>query len=295
MENMNEKMMQENPVEVTERSPAESPETNDSQIQQPENNNTSEPLPEIREVKGYCPKDKMISIKDYSGQQSLYLEVKFRKEWFLRWCAQHGHEGVLDDSDIRFNPECRLVEGKATVSVDGKIIGKSAACKPYDVSLGNCSPTVFQDVGTIALGRALANAGFGTVNGFLDDGDTCTLADAPVATPTQTPGAAPVSNNPMIQMANTAAAQQTPPQNQRQSQRQSRKASDIAPVSSAEEARQAVMPIGVNKGKTLGEIYEAKKEAIVYFARRGENKFDKPGYENLTQACAMILDAEKSE
>ena len=266
-----------------------------------------EPLPEVRAVTGYCPKDKMITIKDYSGKDSLYLEVKYRKEWFLRWCAEHGCEGVLDDSDVRYNPESRLVEGKATVVVNGRVIGKSSACKPYDVSRDMCSPTVFQDVGTIALGRALANAGFGTVNGVLDDGDTRTLSDAPVAIPQreqERQNLAPASANPMMQMM--AAPQSAPPQGRRPnaarptqqqaaptngSAPKAKRASDIAPASSVQEALAAIMPIGANKGKPLGEIYKAQKAAIVFFANRDKRPFDKPGFENLTKACQMILDA----
>lgn len=270
---------------------------------------------EVRAVAGYDPSKLTIAIQDGSGTVSAYLEVKHRKDWFLRWCHQNNYCGLLDDSEITYNPASKMVEGKATVYVDGKVIGKSAACKPYDPDRPeNNSATVFQDVGTLAMGRALANAGFGTVNCILDEGDTSSvLSDAPVVMQPSSACASMRRNqgNPMFDIldAPSGGNQVSPapkpvaqapatfqaPVSKKDTPRPARfgRALDIVPVSTVEEARQAIMPFGSHKGKTLGEIFATvSRKAIVYYANCGNRPFDNDGYKNLTAACRMILKAE---
>ncbi len=270
---------------------------------------------EVRSVVGYDPGKLTIAVQDRQGVISAYLEVKHRKDWFLRWCRQNNFSGVLDDSEITYNPASKMVEGKATVYVDGKVIGKSAACKPYDPDHPeNNSMTVFQDVGTIAMGRALANAGFGTVNCVLEEGDTSSvLSDAPVAiqkppascTPTHVQGnpmfdildvpfgEMPASPASEVKSGTQAPAPAPVPKNDTRRPAKFGRAPDIAPVSSVEEARRALMPFGSHKGKTLGEIFAVvNRNAIIFYANCGTRPFNNPDYKNLTAACKMILKAE---
>jgi len=293
------------------------------------NENTKRTLPEVRAVEGYDPAAKMIKIMDQNNRESLYLEVKYRKDWFLRWCQANGKQGLLDDSEIAYNPTSKMVEGKAFIYVEGKLFAKSIAAKPYDPErMADFSSTIFQDVGTIAIGRALANAGFGTVNCCLEDGDTRTvLADAPVNVPASsslspskpdTSPSRPLENNPMQELLKQGSAakkqasttqatrtqQPTQPQQTAQSQPSAQttpagakparfsKKPDIALPRTVEEARQAIMPIGNYAGRTLGEIYTAlNRNSIIYCAGRASRPFNRPEYPNLTKACQMILDA----
>jgi len=306
----------------------------------------------VREVEGYDPSQNLIKLRDYQGRESLYLEVKHRKDWFLRWCYANGKIGMLDDSEIVYNPISKMVEGKATVYIDGQIMARSAASKPYDPeNMSNFSRTVFQDVGTIAIGRALANAGFGTVNCCLEDGDTLTtLADAPVAPPSSVSSPSAPSASSVASPATKPAPQQANPENHplmqllRQPQQPSatnqnantrtvsptpnaggtaekqtkedpadsssqtalktasttarttpgfKKNPDIPLPKTVEEAKQAIMPIGSFRGKTLGEMLVQNVNQIAYYAGRyGNRKFANPAYPNLMKACQMILDAE---
>lgn len=306
----------------------------------------------VREIEGYDLSQSLIKIRDYQGRESLYLEVKHRKDWFLRWCQANGKIGMLDDSEITYNPVSKMVEGKATVYINGEIMARSAASKPYDPeNMSHFSRTVFQDVGTIAIGRALANAGFGTVNCCLEEGDTLTtLADAPVVPSASSSTAAPsASSAPSVASpATKPAPQQANPENHplmqllQQSQQPSatntettqaktetsvpvsspssaspsspsqaaptttattpqssrttpgfKKNPDISLPKTVEEAKQAIMPFGSSRGKTLGEMLAQNINQIAYYAGRyGNRKFANPAYPNLMKACQMILDAE---
>lgn len=42
-------------------------------------------MEDLRKVQGYDPTPLMIRIMDKQGREALYLEVKHRKDWFLRW------------------------------------------------------------------------------------------------------------------------------------------------------------------------------------------------------------------
>ncbi len=264
----------------------------------------------VRAVAGYNPSDSMIVIKDMMGREAKYLEVKYRKAWFLLWCQQNNKAGYLDDSHISYNPISKMVEGQAFVKVDGEIVGQSAACKPYDPeNPANYSKTVFQDVGTIAMGRALSNCGFGTVNGCLEDGDTTSvLADAPVPIPNQCSNIS--GANPMLNIINSVSKAPDHTESLERSVSkaknikdvpqklgQSKTYADIAPAGTLEDALMMPMPFGRFKGKTLGELYNEPntQRAIVFYAGRSSTPYkNEKYYPNLVAACRMILDNERS-
>ncbi len=292
-----------------------------------------EKMEEVRIVSGYDPIKHAIDIVDVQGRAAKYLEVKYRKDWFLRWCKEHDSVGVLDDSEIAYNPVSKMVEGKATVFVNGNVIGRSSASKPYDPErMSEFSRTVFQDVGTIAMGRALANAGFGTVNCSLEEGNTTEdLADAPIQTPdssvtehelnpmleilnisevnVQMPKQSncPDSKamladknenvvNPLRELANVSMTTEETPKTEERPKKNFKLGfltePDIEPVTTVEDARKAIMPIGLKHGETLGKVFEENKYMIIFYAGKGATKFNKPEYKNFTRACQLILEAE---
>ena len=281
----------------------------------------------LREVSGYNPQEHMIQITDPDGKSRAYLEVCHRKDWFLRYCEEHGVSGLLDDSEVKIDRESKLVIVTAKVFMDNKLIGISSAAKVYDPAYAQPNDTPVQNAGTIALGRALANAGFGTTASYSPGEDSDILADAPVRVPSDPEPTA--ENNPLIAAiegnapknmttAQSAAAailgqaqknrtpQQTKPSPQpdpvseenasaggdsARGDQPTEVEADIPPVHSKSEAYAAVIPVGVMKGRTIGEVLNTQRggKAILFALRKKEYASRFP---ELANAIAIALDVK---
>lgn len=116
--------------------------------------------PNPRYCKEYDPAQDFIQLPPYreGGPASMWLEVKFRVFWFQQYCKENNIRGYIDDSDVSYCPEVNCARAVCTVYMDDMVVGKSAAYVPMDRDYA------FQTAGTSAKGRALANAGFGTLN-----------------------------------------------------------------------------------------------------------------------------------
>ena len=294
----------------------------------------------LREVEGYNPQDHIIQIPDRDCKSRAYLEVCHRKDWFLRYCEQKGIVGLLDDSDVRIDREAKLVIVTGKVFMDNKLVGISTAARVYDPNYAQPTDTPVQTAGTVAIGRALANAGFGTTASYSPGEDGDILADAPVSAPTNqgsaTDAIPSADNNPLLaaiegrppeemNTAQTAAAavlgqvqknkrnQQTEeikkdpaPQQPVNSKdpipaahqqvtdnvapvqmsidgakndnralppwETSQDEKDIPPVATKAEAYAAIIPVGVMKGRTIGEVLNTQRNgrAILFAFRKPE-------------------------
>lgn len=289
----------------------------------------------LREVEGYNPQDHIIQIPDRDGKSRAYLEVCHRKDWFLRYCEQKGIVGLLDDSDVRIDREAKLVIVTGKVFMDNKLVGISTAARVYDPNYAQPTDTPVQTAGTVAIGRALANAGFGTTASYSPGEDGDILADAPVRVPTEQELAADAipsaDNNPLLaaiegrppeemNTAQTAAAavlgqaqknkrtqqadelKQRPVSQPNVSSKDTTPATyqqvtdnvapvqmsmdgakndnsatpqdekDIPPVATKAEAYAAIIPVGVMKGRTIGEVLNTQRNgrAILFAFRKPE-------------------------
>lgn len=108
----------------------------------------------------YDPIPDMTFITEEGKQPNPYLEVGYRVRWFHQWLRDNRATGYIDDSDVRYYPEIKMLMAKAYVYINGKLVGTSCATKPFD-------PDEKYDINPIsyactqAKGRALNNAGFG--------------------------------------------------------------------------------------------------------------------------------------
>lgn len=271
----------------------------------------------VREVPGFEPK--LTKIKNRNGEDTLYLLVADRKDWFFRWCEANNKSGVLDDSEYVINESAKLVIVTATVYVDGVCVAKSSACRVYDPANPDANATPIQEAGTSALGRALANFGFSSANCAPEPEELKVLADAPVAFEQFE-----TSNNPMLAMVKNATAQSSTtedtsnetakqqsgaastdnsksaqpasttkrPAAKKSASTQTVETGDVAPVKTVEEAFKIVLPVTAKKGNTLGLLWNTTgdKSLIYYLAGQGKSQFlgaDK--YPNLVHACKLII------
>lgn len=216
----------------------------------------------------YNPTESMINLNYVIDGQEItekYLEVKYRVQWFNEYLSENNLDGFIDDSEVTYLPDAHMLKAVATVYIDGKIVGKSAAGMNYDASDPNRNITAVQTVCTQAKGRALANAGFGTINCAVEAGSDAIPCDAGIPIDSQTMG---VDNAP-IEARNVPT-----PQPEKTGM-------------TVDEARRFVLPIGKYKGKTIAEAMTLDAEYVKFFI---SDRFDAQNkYSKLKEAVAVAL------
>jgi len=112
----------------------------------------------------YDPEKDLITVQyDEKQPAELYLEVKNRVFWFNKYCEEKGLRGLIDESQIQFVPEMNMVAVTAKVFIDDKLVAAAVAGRPFVPGDNENNCTLIQTVATTAKGRALADAGFGTI------------------------------------------------------------------------------------------------------------------------------------
>ena len=120
---------------------------------------------EIRRC-GYDPTGDMIPIKynEMGESEELYLEVKYRVLWFNRYCMDNGIDGLIGKPEIEYHDSMNLVQATVSIYMDGKLVASDAASDVYIPGDNEHNSKIIQRICTAAKGRALANAGFGTIS-----------------------------------------------------------------------------------------------------------------------------------
>ena len=141
---------------------------NDQNAKDVVTNNVSPEPPElldgVSEVRkcSFRPEEHFIKIRfQNSDLESYYLEVKWRRFWFLVYCKENGIKSYsIEEQPAAMIAGTSLVQSVCVVKMDGEIAGQGIGA--YSVS-GTDFFYAAQQAATIAQGRALANAGFGSV------------------------------------------------------------------------------------------------------------------------------------
>lgn len=115
----------------------------------------------VRQCSSYDPSlnlEKIPGYKEGDPEQD-YLGVQQRKIWYLLWCQENGCEPCIQVSRVSMVGE--FLQVSAQVLIDGKVVGQDIAGIPTRSASGD--PRIIQTLATQATGRALADAGFGTL------------------------------------------------------------------------------------------------------------------------------------
>lgn len=279
------------------------------------------PIP-TRFCENYNPAPFMREFAYDNGNRELYLEVKYRVDWFLHWCKENGVEGMIDEGEVTFLPDANLVLATCVVYIDDKVAARGTAGRALPPSDFQAANIAVQTACTCAKGRALANLGFGTVNGnssengepFPPDaglplasaettqnplevgepGLSFTPAPAPAkrGRPRKADKIQPLVESPKIQLQ-PAELTDKPKEPIAQAP-----GSPVVPApkpvnrdkipTTLEEAKAYICPIGLNKGQPMGQVWVTDPNKIRFY---GSEKFtSRDRYPALIAAVKLILE-----
>lgn len=273
-------------------------------------------VPQLREC-SFKPEENLspLEYKKDDGtvvlSKELYLKIKYRVLWFHTYCHEKNYEGYIDDSDISIMPELGLVIAKCSVYIKGECVGKSTSGKHFQIGNVEQMNTVVQTAATMAKGRALANAGFGTLNSQKEDGELFPCDEGITVL-----GSKIVidESNPMLVTA--VEEDEQPVKKEKEAAKPSQKSE---PVSTPEKAAREELPppsaptpsrsftleealayeVKLGKGKTqkltLGELVGSEKNMIKFYADEAKNRFErKTEHPDLHEAAKVVYEHLKS-
>ncbi len=217
----------------------------------------------------FNPAEHLIKIKfEKTGVESFYLPVYWRLVWFEVYCQEMEYEqyAILENDPQMIG---NYISASATVEIDGKTVGRA---------IGGCYigkegvEYAIQQAGTIAKGRALANAGFGTVLSAADvseNGNSEPVVDGGIQTSSFSAGF--FKRNPMLSQKPSGQPETTAPEEQKKKM-------------TREEALRFIVPTGRYAGEAMGDIMGKSPNTIKYFA--DNSRFD--GTEIQTAAKTIL-------
>ena len=110
----------------------------------------------------FDPKSHLINLESDSNKKArLYLTVEWRVYWFQTWCQENGKSYLIEESPVESIQGTSFIQSRCTVYIDGEAAGHGIGGINLSGSKGG--DYCIQSCATIAKGRALANAGFGSV------------------------------------------------------------------------------------------------------------------------------------
>ena len=211
-------------------------------------------IPAINCVEGFNPADYVRVNTEQDGSVDAYLDAKYRILWF----RLHHPEGKLDPEIIHLDDQsacvcCRVYADKADPPEN--FIGKAYS---HRFRSGDLFGERFLEVAeTIAKGRALADAGYGTQFCFSGDTNTSEIADSPIKLPPEDSSEQPVvhagttQEKPTVQPVSPAAVKGEPTAARHETHKT---LEDLLKTMSVEEAKAVRVDVGRYAGRTLGEI-----------------------------------------
>lgn len=264
-------------------------------------------IPAINAVDGFNPADFVRTTVGEEGENDLYLDVKYRLLWF----RLHHPNGKIDPELIRVDEKnaivcCRIYADKADPA--DQFIGKAYSQR---FSTEDRFGDRFLEIAeTVAKGRALADAGYGTQ--FCMNGETLAsiIADAPIKMPPDEdaghPGsvvasftAQPTADAPVFSQAATAPKSTQPAQQQVQPPVQQSHASAPEPpktldeflrVMTIEQAKAVKVDFGRFSGWSLGEIAMKSPGDLAWYVKNysGHNLALKAGATKLLETVGQM-------
>lgn len=243
----------------------------------------------LRKCNGFDPLNKMIPYTFENGMTTWYMPVADRVAWFLNYCSENNLTPLIDESDAKISIESKTVLSVCKIYINGAIASTGICGRFFDINNPENINSVVQTACTIAKGRALSNMGFGATQGSESESgapfppemgvEVKNIGDEPMECPFLD-AAAPVNSVPDLPH---------PPAQPASSPAAPMKTTNMQPVpQTLEEAKAYVVSVGINKGKTLGElcVLSDGMKNIDFYANKYSGRD-----EGLKIAARLILEA----
>lgn len=251
----------------------------------------------LNAVKGFEPAVFLRKLQSEAGEEQLYLDVKYRKLWFrLKYPL-----GKITKRIIKLENDYAIIESRVYLDrndPEDSYISCAMAqrWKTEDDAYGK---KYVESAETAAVGRALADAGFGIQ--FADPGEEhdLNLVDAPVTLPKTGENDLPLEDDeplpeepavPCQKKENSSSGnvKSSPKASKKEELSEQMSVDELMKKMTLDDAKAYVIPMGVYKGKTMGELCLEKPNALTWYVESYSGK------NNLLRAAAkVLLDAAK--
>ena len=250
----------------------------------------------------FDPSTHLINLEvDPNKPQRPYLTVDMRVHWFQTWCQENGKKYFIEENFVEAIPSTSFIQSKCLVYVDGEVVGVGVG--GFNLNGHKDPDYCIQTCQTIAKGRALANAGFGSV--FSSTQESENGSDIPCDSGVTTnfmvfkpQFLGPDAGNPMVTQAPAPAATPVAPNFQPTNgfnaptftEQPVHKVTEIPETDNApktrDEALRFIVPIKSEwQGHMLSEVMAKDPKVIRYYATRSRHA-------DLKKACQLILEKD---
>jgi len=233
-------------------------------------------FPHMNEVEGFNPADFTRELINEDGGKSLYLDVKYRLLWFRLHCPNGKVDPQIIHSDGKSAVvTCRLYADRN--DPEDQFLAKATAQR--FASADKYGDRFLEIAETAAIGRALAEAGYGTqFCGTREDMLDQVIVDAPVEMEKTDENNEPTV---VLSIAKPEAEAKEEVHPQRNT------LDDYLNTMTLEEAENVVVDIGLYSGQTLGEIALKKPKDLDWYIKyySGKNLALKAGAMLLVRAA----------
>ena len=238
-------------------------------------------------------------VSDINADQSVskFLTADFKALWAQSYWALKGMDASIECDDVTVQEfgSRGLVVAKCRIIVDGTVIASAAAGRSFPIpgALPNANPaeealtmdSAIQSAASVALGRALSNAGFAPVWRTSTPGEYFGPEQ-----PDNKLSPAPAQPAPMegyIELPFTMGGNPPPAPVQPAPVNGNAPRVNAPTPMTMEQAKTVKYPFrGRNQGKSLGEVLATDPKSIIYLAEKGQDEFSR-------NAAAMLLPQAK--
>ena len=240
----------------------------------------------LNKVEGFDPSLFLRKLSSDTGEEQLYLDVKYRKLWFrLKY-----PNGKITKNVVKLEPEYAVIECKVYLDrndpEDAYVSCAMAQRWKKDDDIYGLR--YVETAETAAAGRALADAGFGIQ--FAEPGEEQDVnpVDSPVTMPAgcswEVPEEETVVEEKKKKMTNKSEGK--PPKSEGKEPvklQESMAVDDLIKIMSLEDAKKYIVPFGEFKGQSMGDVCLKNPKSLNWFVEGYS------GNRNILRASAKLL------
>ena len=250
----------------------------------------------LNEVEGFDPAAFLRKLQNEAGEEQLYLDVKYRKLWFrLKYPL-----GKIAKRIIKLENDYAIIESRIYLDrndpEDNYI--SCAMAQRWRTEDDAYGKKYVESAETAAVGRALADAGFGIQFSEPGEEHDPNPVDAPVTVSKTNENDLPPEDDepfpeePVPQQKKVSdevgSEKSSPKGNKKEELSEHMSVEELTKKMTLDDAKAYIIPMGFYKGKTIGELCLEKPSALTWY-------IDSYGGKNnlLRAAAKVLLDAAK--